>query len=111
MEIVRGSPAVLIMPATIGSPRAAIPPAAKTAFFARLSLTALRLVMMSSILFRRFAPVTPDTHGNGDSRQSSQILRMLSAYTSGALPISSTSSSQARSRSSIRRAPSHHTRG
>src|ERR1700747_1142269 len=68
--------AVLIMPATTGSPRPAIPPAARTSFFASLSQAEIVLVMMASILFRRFAPVTPDTHGNGGSMQSSQILRM-----------------------------------
>ena len=91
--------------------RSAIPAAARTIFFAKFSLSAVRLVIIASILFLRFAPVTPATHGNGDSRYSSQILRMPSAYASGSLPIRSTSSSQARSHSSIRRAPSHQTRG
>src|SRR5437868_819310 len=62
----------------VGAATAKIPATTKTPFFAKLSLIPIRLDMISSILFRRFAPVTPDTHGNGDSRYNSQILRMPS---------------------------------
>src|SRR3984957_807985 len=75
----------------------------------RLNDRAGRCDMMLAIRRFRSAPLTPGTQGSGDSTQNSHTLRMLSAYTCGSRPDSTTASSHARSRSSTRRLPSHQT--
>src|ERR1700722_661679 len=70
---------VFIMPTTMGNARAAIPAAAKAAFFAKFSRLSMRFVIIVSILFLRSAPVTPATHASGDSTYSLHTLRIASA--------------------------------
>src|SRR5260370_33387822 len=54
-------------PTAIGTDRAAIPVTVSAIFFAKVSLSTMRFVMIASILFLRLDPVTPDTHTSGDS--------------------------------------------
>src|SRR5580704_15265981 len=77
----------------------------------RLNVRAGRCDMMLAIRRFKSAPLTPGTQGSGDSTQNSHTFRMLSAYTCRSRPDSTTASSQARSRSSTRRLPSHQTAG
>src|SRR5215831_5310143 len=55
------------MPITIGTARVEIPATARTVFFAMFNLNTRRFVIITSIRFLRFDPVTPDTHARGDS--------------------------------------------
>src|SRR5580693_7764269 len=77
----------------------------------RLNVRAGRCDMMLAIRRFKSAPLTPGTQGNGDSTQNSHTFRMLSAYTCRSRPDSTTASSQALSRSSTSRLPSHQTAG
>src|ERR1700733_3915745 len=67
------------MPTMVGTATADTPATARNAFFAKLSLIPVRFDIISSILFLRFAPVTPDTQGSRDSTESRHIVRMPSA--------------------------------
>jgi hypothetical protein len=58
------------MPTMVGTATADTPATARNAFFAKLSLIPVRFAIISSILFLRFAPVTPDTQGRRDSTES-----------------------------------------
>src|SRR6266700_6474840 len=49
----------VIIPITRGRARAEIPATARTAFFAKFSLRAMRFIIITSIRFLRFDPVTP----------------------------------------------------
>src|SRR5687768_4626271 len=53
--------------ARMGATSTMAPTLARTAFWATLSFTAVRLVMMSLIRFLTFEPLTPDMHAIGDS--------------------------------------------
>ena len=105
----RGGP--LAIPTATGPATASAPAFAMSVFFHQVSTPIARPLMMCSIRFSRFAPVTPAMQSAGASSECRHVLRMLSAYRSGSLPEATTISSQARSRSSTRRAPIHHTSG
>src|SRR5260370_37351636 len=59
-----------MMPITMGTARAESPAPGRTAFFARFSLRAIRFIMLTSIRFLRFDPVTPDTRASVDAKYS-----------------------------------------